>query len=185
MGVSFGQILLKLVNVKNIPPIRKKGFSMTKQKTVYFGAGWFTETQNKAYKDAMSALNANPTIDLEKSYVPLQNQYKDIRVDEHPEYLHDKEWAQATYNGDLVGIKTSDVMLGVYVPKEEDVGLGMELGYAMSQGKYVLLVIPDELYGESINLMSWGVADNVIKMSELATFDFNRPRYNFYDGAVY
>lgn len=39
---------------------------MTKQKTVYFGAGWFTETQNKAYKDAMSALNANPTIDLEK-----------------------------------------------------------------------------------------------------------------------
>ena len=91
MGVSFGQILLKLVNVKNIPPIRKKGFSMTKQKTVYFGAGWFTETQNKAYKDAMSALNANPTIDLENSYVPLQNQYKDIRVDEHPEYLHDKE----------------------------------------------------------------------------------------------
>ena len=158
---------------------------MTKQKTVYFGAGWFTENQNKAYKDAMSALNANPTIDLENSYVPLQNQYKDIRVDEHPEYLHDKEWAQATYNGDLVGIKTSDVMLGVYVPKEEDVGLGMELGYAMSQGKYVLLVIPDELYGESINLMSWGVADNVIKMSELATFDFNRPRYNFYDGAVY
>ena len=76
-------------------------------------------------------------------------------------------------------------MLGVYVPKEEDVGLGMELGYAMSQGKYVLLVIPDELYGESINLMSWGVADNVIKMSELATFDFNRPQDNFYDGAVY
>ena len=72
-------------------------------------------------------------------------------------------------------------MLGVYVPKEEDVGLGMELGYAMSQGKYVLLVIPDDLYGESINLMSWGVADNVIKMSELATFDFNRPRYNFYE----
>ena len=52
-----------------------------KQKTVYFGAGWFTETQNKAYKDAMSALNANPTVDLENSYVPLQNQYKDIRVD--------------------------------------------------------------------------------------------------------
>ena len=113
---------------------------MTKTKTVYFGAGWFSDTQNKAYKDAMSALEANPTIDLENSYVPLQNQYKDIRVDEHPEYLHDKEWAQATFNGDLIGIKTSDIMLGVYVPKEEDVGLGMELGYAMSHGKYVLLV---------------------------------------------
>ena len=99
MGVSFGQILLKLVNVKNIPPIRKKGFSMTKQKTVYFGAGWFTETQNKAYKDAMSALNANPTIDLENSYVPLQNQYKASRVDEPPESEHDRAWAQATYKG--------------------------------------------------------------------------------------
>ena len=33
--------------------------------------------------------------------------------------------------------------------------------------------------------MSWGVADNVIKMSELADFDFNKPRFNFYDGAVY
>ena len=78
---------------------------MTKTKTVYFGAGWFSDTQNKAYKDAMSALEANPTIDLENSYVPLQNQYKDIRVDEHPEYLHDKEWAQATFNGDLIGIR--------------------------------------------------------------------------------
>lgn len=158
---------------------------MTKQKTVYFGAGWFSETQNKAYKDAMAALEANPTIDLENSYVPLQNQYKGIRVDEHPEYLHDKEWAQATYSGDLIGIKSSDIMLGVYVPKEEDVGLGVELGYAMGQGKYILLVIPDEAFGEPINLMSWGVADNVIKMSELKDFNFNQPRFNFYDGAVY
>lgn len=158
---------------------------MTKQKTVYFGSGWFTETQNNAYKDAIAALKANETIDLENSYVPLENQYHDIRVDEHPEYLHDKEWAQATYSGDLTGIKTSDVMLGIYIPKEEDVGLGIELGYAMSLGKYVLLVIPDDLFGESVNLMSWGVADNVIKMSQLKDFNFNKPRYDFYDGAVY
>ncbi|MDK7332827.1 nucleoside 2-deoxyribosyltransferase, partial [Lactobacillus crispatus] len=67
----------------------------------------------------------------------------------------------------------------------EDVGLGMELGYALSKGKYILLVIPDEDYGKPINLMSWGVCDNAIKISELKDFDFNRPRYNFYDGAVY
>ena len=68
------------------------------KKTIYFGAGWFTDRQNKAYKEAMEALKENPTIDLENSYVPLENQYKGIRVDEHPEYLHDKVWATATYN---------------------------------------------------------------------------------------
>lgn len=158
---------------------------MSEQKTVYFGAGWFSDVQNRAYKDAMDALAANPTINLKDSYIPLNNQYKGIRVDEHPEYLHDKEWAQATYNGDLIGIRSSDIMLGVYVPDEEDVGLGMELGYAQGQGKYILLVIPDEFYGNPINLMSWGVADNIIPMSQLKDFNFNQPRFGFYDGAVY
>jgi len=158
---------------------------MGKTKTVYFGAGWFNEKQTKAYKDAMAALKTNPTIDFEDSYVPLDNQYKNIRVDKHPEYLHDIEWASATYQNDLIGIKSSDVMLGVYLPKEEDVGLGMELGYAKSCSKYILLVIPDEYYGKPINLMSWGVCDNVIKMSALKDFDFNNPRFGFYDGAVY
>lgn len=158
---------------------------MAEQKTVYFGAGWFSDVQNRAYKDAMDALAANPTINLKDSYIPLNNQYKGIRVDEHPEYLHDKEWAQATYNGDLIGIRSSDIMLGVYVPDEEDVGLGMELGYAQGQGKYILLVIPDEFYGNPINLMSWGVADNIIPMSKLKDFNFNQPRFSFYDGAVY
>ena len=56
---------------------------MAKTKTLYFGAGWFNEKQNKAYKEAMEALKQNPTVDLENSYVPLDNQYKGIRVDEH------------------------------------------------------------------------------------------------------
>lgn len=154
-------------------------------KTLYFGAGWFNDKQNKAYNDAMDALKANSTIDLKNSYVPLEHQYKGIRVDEHPEYLHDKEWSTATYRGDLVGIKANDFTLGVYLPDEEDVGLGMELGYAHSHGKFVLLVIPDEDYGKPINLMSWGVADAVIRISELKDFNFDSPSFNFYDGAVY
>ncbi|MDO4912706.1 MAG: nucleoside 2-deoxyribosyltransferase [Lactobacillus sp.] len=158
---------------------------MTKTKTVYFGAGWFSDTQTKAYDEAMKNLKANPTVDFDNSYVPLDNQYKDIRVDLHPEYLRDKEWATATYQSDLLGIRSTDVMLGVYVPGEEDVGLGVEIGYALSQSKFILLAVPDELFGNSINLMSWGAADNVIKLSELKDYDFNNPRFNFYDGAVY
>lgn len=158
---------------------------MTEQKTFYFGAGWFNEKQNKAYNDAMSALKANKTANLKDSYVPLEHQYKGIRVDEHPEYLHDKEWSTATYRGDLVGIKSTDITLGVYLPDEEDVGLGMELGYAHAHGKFVILVIPDEDYGKPINLMSWGVTDSIIKMSELKDYNFNRCEFKFYDGAVY
>lgn len=156
-----------------------------KSKTVYFCAGWFTDKQNKAYNDAMEAIKENPTIDVENSYVPLQHQYKGIRVDEHPEVLEDREWATATYNGDRVGVSTSDMLLAVYIPDEEDIGMGVELGMARALGKYVVVVIPDEDWGKPINLMSWGIADNFIKMSELKDYDFNKFQYNFYEGAVY
>ena len=79
-----------------------------KTKTVYFCAGWFTDNQNKAYKNAMEAIKENPTVDVENSYVPLEHQYKGLRVDEHPELLEDREWATATYNGDRVGVSTSN-----------------------------------------------------------------------------
>lgn len=156
-----------------------------KSKTVYFCAGWFTDKQNQAYNDAMEAIKVNPTIDVENSYVPLQHQYKGVRVDEHPEILEDREWAIATYNGDRVGVSTSDMLLAVYIPEEEDIGMGVELGMAQALGKYIVVVIPDEEWGKPINLMSWGIADKFIKMSELDNFDFDKPVFNFYDGAVY
>ena len=154
-------------------------------KTCYFCCGWFDENQRNAYKEAYQALVENDTIDMTHSYVPLEHQYKGIRVDEHPEYLRDKEWAQATARGDIVGIQNTDICLAVYLPHQEDVGMGFELGVAHSLGKYNLLVISDEQYGEPINLMSWYAADNVIKMSQLKDFDFNSPTFNFYDGSVY
>ena len=158
---------------------------MQKSKTVYFCAGWFTDKQNKAYEQAMTAIKKNPTIDVENSYIPLQHQYKGLRIDEHPELLKDKEWATATYNGDRVGVSTSDMVLAIYIPEEEDVGMGVELGMASALGKYITVVIPDEDFGKPINLMSWGIADNFIKMSELPTYNFNQPGFSFYDGAVY
>lgn len=158
---------------------------MNKSKTVYFCAGWFTDKQNRAYQEAMKAIEANLTVDVENSYVPLQHQYKGLRVDEHPELLEDREWATATYNGDRVGVSTSDMVLAVYIPEEEDVGMGIELGMANALSKYITVVIPDEDFGKPINLMTWGIADNFIKMSDLAKFNFNQPSYNFYEGSVY
>ncbi|MEY8441524.1 nucleoside 2-deoxyribosyltransferase [Lactobacillaceae bacterium 24-114] len=156
-----------------------------KTKTVYFCAGWFSDKQNDAYQKAIEAIRTNPTVDVDNSYIPLEHQYKGLRVDEHPELLEDREWAMATYNGDRVGVSTSDVLLAVYVPNEEDVGMGVELGMASALGKFILVAIPDEDWGKPINLMSWGIGDQFIKLSELEQFDFNKPAFNFYDGAVY
>lgn len=158
---------------------------MTKTKTLYFCAGWFDKTQLKAYNEAMEALKANKTVDMEHSYVPLEHQYLGVRVDEHPEYLRNKEWATATARGDMVGIKNTDVCVAIYLPLQEDIGMGVELGVAYQLGKYNLLVIPDEQFGEPINLMSWLAADNVIKMSQLKDFDFNNLEFGFYNGSVY
>ena len=77
------------------------------------------------------------------------------------------------------------MVLAVYIPEEEDVGMGIELGMANALGKYIMVVIPDEDFGKPINLMTWGIADNFIKMSDLAKFNFNQPSYNFYEGSVY
>lgn len=185
LTASFNNTFKKSLNGVKV----KKEDNMTEttqgNKTVYFCAGWFNEKQNIAYKKAVEALELNKSINFKDSYVPLQNQYKGIRVDEHPEYLHDKEWAQATMNGDLIGVKTSDICLAVYVPSSEDVGMGVELGIAKQLGKYIMLVIPDDEWGNPINLMSWGVADNAIKLSELKDYNFNQPKFNFYEGAVY
>ncbi len=92
-------------------------------KTVYFAAGWFTPKQNAAYEQVMAAIKKNKTINDADSYVPLAHQYKGLRVDEHPELLEDKEWQIATFNGDCVGIKSSDIFLCTYLPDEEDIGL--------------------------------------------------------------
>lgn len=106
-------------------------------------------------------------------------------VDERPELLEDREWAMVVHNGDRTGVATTDMLLGVYILDEEDVGMGVELGMARALGKYNLIVIPDEEWGKPINLMTFGIADNFIKMSELEKYDFNKPSFNFYDGAVY
>ena len=72
-----------------------------------------------------------------------------------------------------------------YIPEEEDIGVGVELGMAEALGKYIVIVIPDEDWGKPINLMTYGIAHNFIEQSELAKFDFNKPTFNYYEGAVY
>lgn len=154
-------------------------------KSIYFAAGWFTPAQTQAYDVALAAVKQNPTLNAEQSYVPLAHPYNDLDVGAHPELLKDPAWATATYRGDLLGIKQTDLVAAVYLPQEEDVGCGVEIGYAHALGKPVMLIIPDDQYGEPINLMAWGAADLVIRLSELAGYDFTTLSANLYPGAVY
>lgn len=158
---------------------------MSAQKTLYFAAGWFTPAQTQAYDTALAAISQNPSLDQAQSYVPLAHPYQDLDVGKHPELLKDPVWATATYKGDLVGIKQTDLLLAVYLPQAEDVGCGVEIGYAHALGKPVVLVIPDDQFGEPINLMAWGAADLTIKLSALAAFDFGTFSAGLYPGAVY
>lgn len=158
---------------------------MKNPKSIYFAAGWFTPAQKQAYDQALAALTQNPTLNGDLSYVPLDHPYQKLDVGAHPEYLKDPEWATATYRGDLLGINQTDLLAVIYLPKEEDVGCGVEMGYAHALGKPVVLVIPDRQFGEPINLMAWGAADVVMRLSEMATYDFTSLSANLYPGAVY
>lgn len=61
----------------------------------------------------------------------------------------------------------------------------MEIGFAKAINKQVVVVIPDEEFGEPLNLMIWGGGTRFIRMSELADYNFNKPKFNYYEGAVY
>jgi nucleoside deoxyribosyltransferase len=172
-----------LIDILHSQDVDDKLIPGQRSQTLYFGAGWFNDKQIKAYNDAMRALAANPTVDFTNSFVPVENQFGgEIHSDEPTD---DIEWGQGTYDDDLLGVKICTVMFGVYLPSEEDVGLGMELGYARQLGKPIVLCMPEDEFGDPINLMSWGVADDFIKMSELQDYNFNQIRKRFYRGTVY
>lgn len=174
-GNILRSMVMKILKIKAKPN--------SKAKTIYFGAGWFDQKQIKAYNAALSALNKNKTIDLKNSYIPVENQYgNEIHSDAA---TTDLAWEQGTFGDDMLGVKQTDICIGVYLPSEEDVGLGIELGYAYQLGKPIVFIIPDDEFGDQINVMSWGVADDIIKTSEVSSYNFNAIRKHFYRGKVY
>ena len=160
---------------------------MTNQKTIYFASGWFNDTQCKLMADGRKALIANPTVDFDNSYVPLEHQYKDLKVELNPELMQDQEWQAGTYLGDVSGISGTDLVVAFIDPDEVDPGTTFEMGYGMGIHKPVVVVIPDKLEGEAteLNLMVAKGCTQVITMSELATFNFNLIPAKPYLGKVF
>ena len=132
----------------------RKYMNKTKTKTCYFCADWFNEEQDKVYKEAMEALKENSTIDVEHSYIPREQKYLGVRIDDNPEYFRNKKMARLVSEENMKGIQNTDVYLIVYLPNQEysDVDEGLKVIYPHIIGKYNLLVIPDDQYDDASTL---------------------------------
>ena len=78
----------------------------------------------------------------------------------------------------------ADLGIMLYNPAQIDDGVAYELGYLRASGKQTVLVIPDDA-DEPLNLMIAVGVSRIIRMSELATFDFRHVVSGTYQGGVY
>lgn len=159
---------------------------MSKQKSIYMACAWFNDEQTKMMNDGYKALKKNPTVDWENSYRPLEHQYEGINVEEHPEWMRRVDWQAITFKTDISGMAGTD--LGVFLsnPKSPDIGMGFEQGWLFAVNKPIVIVVPDEDYNKvAINLMPAIGATDIIKLSDLATYDFNKVFQKTYHGDVY
>lgn len=163
-----------------------QGKEQGKTKTIYMACAWFNEEQTKMMNEGYKKLKANPTVDWENSYRPLEHQYAGINVEEHPEWMRRVDWQAMTFKSDISGMAGSDIGVFLYNPKSPDEGSTFECGYLYAINKPIVIVVPDEDYGKvAINLMPAIGATDIIKLSELSTYNFNKVYQTTYKGAIY
>lgn len=151
-------------------------------KRFYLASGWFSESQKSMLEKAKKALTNNNTVDVENSYIPLDNQYKGLLVENDESLLHDVEWQTGTFFGDCGGVDYSDFVLALIDSKNVDEGTAWEMGYAFAQHKPVVVVINSD---EPLNLMIAKGCAQVINIDELADFNFKSIKNKPFEGAVF
>ncbi len=151
---------------------------------VYFACSWFSDSQTNYMNQGIELIKQNKTVDWKYAFYPLDHQYKGFSIPDHPELLEDTEWQLGTFNGDMNGINSSDLIVAMYLPSEPDEGIAWELGYAYAIHKPMVLVVPNEK-NKPVNLMPAMGATKVITIDELKDFDFNNVVYTPYTGQVY
>jgi nucleoside deoxyribosyltransferase len=153
--------------------------------SAYIQCSWFSNNQMHFMEEGLKALAGNLTFNLANSHHPLSHQYNDINVNDHPEVMDDFEWQQSTYNMDITAMNTYQLGVGLYLPNEIDDGQGYEQGYLNAIHKPNLLVIPDDCE-TPLNLMVGMGNTQIIKLSELQSFDFNHDLiYKPFKGKVF
>lgn len=151
-------------------------------KRLYLASGWFSEAQKSLLEKAKKSLAYNDTVDIKNSYIPLDNQYKGLVVEDDDSLLYDVEWQSGTFFGDCGGIDYSDVVLALIDTNNVDEGTAWEMGYAFAQHKPVIVVIDS---GAPLNLMIAKGCAQVIDISELADFNFLDIKNKPFEGRVF
>lgn len=151
-------------------------------KRFYLASGWFSDTQKSLLDKANKSLVNNDTVDIKNSYIPLDNQYKGLVVEDDDSLLYDIEWQSGTFFGDCGGIDYSDFVLALIDTNDVDEGTAWEMGYAFAQHKPVIVVIDSD---EPLNLMIAKGCAQVININELADFNFLDIKNKPFEGGVF
>lgn len=157
------------------------------QKNIFLACSWFSNEEKSMLEDMRHSLANNKTVD--DVYYCLDNQFDGIDVTEHPEVEKDRLWQEETFLTDVDGIKNADVLCVMMVPGHEDSGAAVEMGIAYALGKPIVLVLPIKMWQtdnkDKINLMVAKSPTDVIRITDLMTYDFGHIRRGLYRFSVY
>lgn len=149
-------------------------------KTIYLGAGWFSDRQEKTLLAVAEALLDNETV--ADVHIPLLNQANGEPFDLDGEFNPEFKWSYETFNSDISAIENTDVTIGVLTAGNEDSGTAYELGYARALGKPRVGVF---IGTEPLNLMTaLGVTTSVNDPEKLRLIDFRHIMATQFEGRV-
>lgn len=149
-------------------------------KTIYLGAGWFSDAQERTLLSVAVALLENETV--ADVHVPLLHQANGEPFDLNGEFNPEFKWSYETFNSDISAIENTDVTIGVLTAGNEDSGTAYELGYARALGKPRVGVF---MGTEPLNLMTaLGVTTSVSDPEKLRLIDFRHIMATQFEGRV-
>ena len=131
-------------------------------KKVYLASPFFDDAEIERMEKVRDILRAKG-LDV---FVPNEHQNKHLE-------FGSLEWRKATFDSDVNGIDTADVVVAVLCKGNfDDSGTAWEVGYSYAKGIPVVVV---NITGETINLM---IADSlhalVTSYEELEAYDFEK-----------
>lgn len=130
-------------------------------KKVYLASPFFNEKEIERMEKVRDILREKG-LDV---FVPMENQHKELE-------FGSLEWRKATFESDVNGIDTADVVVAIISENYDDSGTAWECGRAYTLNKPVVVV---NVTGGTINLM---IADSlhalITSYDELREYDFDK-----------
>lgn len=142
-------------------------------KKVYLASPFFNDVEIGRMEEVKRILRAKGL----EVFAPFEHQ------NEHLEF-GSKTWRKATFEGDINGIDTADVVVAIVSNGNySDSGTAWEIGYGVAKGKPIVVV---NLSGKEINLMIANSLHTYISsFEELEAYDFEKMKNKLYTDYVW